>query len=249
MRAMRDRLASDDVVVRYVSVGDDDGEGGEPALARMLPQLTTGERDHAARFRFTRDRLAFALGRVLVRRTLSQFGTAPTGGWQFASNAYGKPELTGSPGAPPLRFNISHCAGMVTAGFALGRDIGVDVEPVARSGAGAEIARTCFAAAEIREIESRPERQRQLAFVSIWTLKEAYVKAMGMGLSMPLADFAIGLDPPAIAFSPGVADHDSGWFLWQDQPTAGHCLAVAARRRPGEELRMCVREVALDVLL
>jgi 4'-phosphopantetheinyl transferase len=242
---MRVRVASGDVVVRYVSVGDDD----EPALPRMLPQLTTGERDHAARFRFTRDRLAFALGRVLVRRTLSQFSSPPAGGWQFASNTYGKPELTGSPGAPPLRFNISHCAGMVTAAFALGRDIGVDVESVARSSAGAEIARTCFAPEEIRAIESLPERQQQLAFVSIWTLKEAYVKAIGMGLSIPLADFAIGLNPPVITFSPRLADDDSRWFLWQDHPTAGYCLAVAARRRPGEELRMCIREVGLDVLL
>jgi 4'-phosphopantetheinyl transferase len=239
------RLAGRDLVVRYVAVGDDD----DSALTHVLRQLTAGEQAHAARFRFAKDQLGFALGRVLARKTLSRYGRPPPGGWQFTWNRYGKPELLAPPPGAPLRFNISHCAGMVTVGLTLGRDIGIDVESVTRTGAGAEIARSCFAVEEVRVLDSLPEAQRQSAFVATWTLKEAYVKAKGMGLSIPLADFSIALDPPRISFAPRLADDDRHWFLWQENPTPLHCLAVAARRQPGEELRVCRREVRLDALI
>ena len=239
------RLAGRDLVIRYVAVGDRD----QSALPRMLPQLTAGEQRRAAGFRFAADRLAFALGRILVRNTLSHYAPTPPGGWQFIENAYGKPGLDEPVQDAPIRFNISHCRGMVTAGFALGRDIGVDVEPVDRTGSGVEIARSCFMRDEVRAIESLPEEQRQPAFVATWTLKEAYVKATGLGLSIPLADFAVGLDPPRLSFSPRLADHDGNWFLWQAHPTPRHCLAVAARRRPAEELSVSVDDVALEVLM
>jgi 4'-phosphopantetheinyl transferase len=214
----------------------------------VLPKLPPGEQAHAARYRFVKDRLAFALGRVLVRSTLSHYDRAPPGGWQFVWNSHGKPELYPSPDRLPFRFNISHCEGLVTAAFALGRDIGVDVEAVARCGARVAVANSCFAREEVRAIEVLPEAQRQSAFAAIWTLKEAYVKARGLGLSIPLADFLIALDPPRISFSARLADDGNRWFLWQEDPTPGHVLAVAARRQPDEPLKMCVREVALECL-
>jgi 4'-phosphopantetheinyl transferase len=132
---------------------------------------------------------------------------------------------------------------------ALGRDIGVDVETVNRSSAAAEIAASFFARDEVLAIAALPAAQQQLAFTMTWTLKEAYIKACGLGLSIPLADFAIAVNPPRISFSPRRIDDDSGWLLWQDQPTPRHVLAVAARRQPDEQLRLQVLEVPLQWLI
>lgn len=242
--AASDRLASCDLLVRYVNTGS----GDEDAFARLRPQLTPDELARAARLHFARDRVAFAVGHVLVRRTLSEQPSAPPSGWPFVCNAHGKPELQPSEGGTQWRFNISHCAGMVMTGFGLDRDIGVDVESVDRFGAGLEIARFCFAPEEVRAIESAPEQEQRATSAAFWTLKEAYIKARGLGLTIPLADFAIDLDSMRISFSARIADRADCWLLWRDQVGPSHVLAVAAGRRPEEQLRMRVEEVALESL-
>ncbi|MCX6544724.1 MAG: 4'-phosphopantetheinyl transferase superfamily protein [Acidobacteria bacterium] len=242
--AASNRLASCDLLVRYVKTdGCDEG-----AFAQLRPQLTPDELARAARFHFARDRVAFAVGHVLVRRTLSEQTSAPPSGWSFVSNAHGKPEVQPSAGGTPWRFNISHCAGMVMTGFARDRDIGVDVESADRFRAGLEIARFCFAPEEVRAIESASEHERRTTCAAVWTLKEAYIKARGLGLTIPLADFAIDLGSMRIWFSARIADQADCWLLWRDQVGRSHMLAVAARRRPDEQLRMRVEEVALESL-
>jgi 4'-phosphopantetheinyl transferase len=238
-------LDSREIVVRYVSVAD----RHESALARLLPRLTAAEQTRAGRFRSAQDRLAFALGRGLVRTTLSQYDIAPPDGWQFVWNTHGKPELVPSSDRAPLRFSIAHCAGMVAVGVALGREIGVDVESVDGSRSATAIAHSCFTPDEVRIIESLPLAEQPSAFVAVWTLKEAYVKACGLGLSIPLADFSIALDPPRLSFSPRLVDDDQLWWLWQTNPTPWHYLAVAARRQPDEQLTVNVREIDLDLLM
>src|SRR5436305_1470177 len=109
---------------------------------RLLSWLDPEERVRLERFVFPKDRLSFALGRALVRSRLSRRHAAPPGGWQFHTNAYGRPELILPPGFPPLRFNISHCAGMVAAAFSTGRDIGLDVEAADRACSDLTIARS-----------------------------------------------------------------------------------------------------------
>jgi 4'-phosphopantetheinyl transferase len=98
-------------------------------------------------------------------------------------------------------------------------------------------------------IQSLPDEQRRPAFFDLWTLKEAYVEARGLGFSIPLVDFAFAFDPIRIAFSPRIADHPANWFFWQDRLSPSHVLAIAARRQPDEHLGLRVREVALESLL
>ena len=101
-------------------------------------------------------------------------GAEPPEGWRFEEDAYGKPEVVRSAGAADLRFNISHCEGIVAAAFSLGRNVGVDVESVEHVVDYLDVARSQFAAAEVELLEALPEIEQRGAFFSLWTLKEAY---------------------------------------------------------------------------
>jgi 4'-phosphopantetheinyl transferase len=210
-----------------------------------MPLLTAEEQERALRFVFARDRLTFSLGRVLIRHLLTKHRPAPPEGWRFVLNPYGRPELP-DPGTPPLRFNLSHCHGMVAAACVLDRDIGVDVERIDRKSATTDIARHFFSPAEVNALESLPPDRQRAAFFSFWTLKESYIKARGMGLSIPLADFSFTLDPPAISFSPRIDDRPARWQFWTADPAPCCRLAVAVSREPSEELEFALHELSWD---
>jgi 4'-phosphopantetheinyl transferase len=221
----------------------------ERYLTQLLMQLRSDERVSANRFALAKDRLAFALGRLLVRKMLSLYTAMPPGRWEFVCNRYGKPDLRLPSNMPQLRFNISHCDGMVAAAFAVGHEIGVDVESLDRKLADPEIARRYFAPEETNFLESLQDEQRSSAFFSFWTLKEAYIKARGMGLSIPLADFAFSLNPIRISFSSRLQDEPSDWLFRQQNLTPSHVLALAVRRHPEETVAINTREVTLEALL
>lgn len=215
----------------------------------FLVWLDPEERSRLERFVFPKDRWAFVLGRALVRSWLArECGTSP-GSWQFRMNAYGRPELAGEPELSPIRFNISHCAGLIAAAFTTGQDVGLDVEPLDRKCFDRAIARSYFATAEVRFLESRPIEDQAATFFAFWTLKEAYIKARGMGLSIPLTGFSFTLEPLRIAFSPQIEDDPARWFFWRGNPVPSHQVALAAIRGAGEDIHVSCTEVALDALL
>ncbi|HEX4274406.1 MAG TPA: 4'-phosphopantetheinyl transferase superfamily protein [Bryobacteraceae bacterium] len=232
--------------------------GCEPAAAPMLPleaelfpRLTDSERARANRFRFHRDRLAFVFGRALVRSTLSRNAPTPSGGWIFETNTYGKPAAFAPSRTEALRFNISHSSGLLAAAFARGRHVGIDIEPLNRE-AHLHIARDAFAPAEISFLNSLPTDRRSAAFFHLWTLKEAYVKARGMGLSIPLTAFAFSFDPTSIWFDPmqpeTVGQDPDRWFFHQEI-VREQVLAVAADCEPNEQLRVSISETFAEELL
>lgn len=240
---MMDSLSAPRISVLYVRTD----ACGDELYAPLFAQLNPAEQARAQRYLFLKDRLALAVGRALVRATLRQCG-ALGADLEFVLNAYGKPEL------PPdstcnLRFNISHCTGLVAAAFAVGRAVGVDVEFESRDSAGVDIARSYFAPDEVRFLESLPEEHRRRAFFSFWTLKESYIKARGLGLAIPLKDFAFTLDPPRIHFSPAIQDEPRDWCFWQRRPTPAHPMAIAAQRRDGEKLEIYLQEVVPHTLV
>jgi len=242
---MIDAFSTDQVLVRYVRTGS----SGEESLEPLLSQLEPEERVRAARFMFPKDRLAFALGRVLIRRILSDLGVEHRATRELVLNSYGKPALPKSAGPRRFTFNISHCTGLVAAAFALDREVGLDVEFLHSIARDLYIARSFFAPSEVEHLESLPVEERQRTFLSFWTLKEAYIKARGMGLAIPLADFSFTLNPVRVAFSPRIADDPAKWFFWQMQPATLHLLAVAAERGVDEDLTVCPREVEFHSLL
>jgi 4'-phosphopantetheinyl transferase len=163
----------------------------DPALLRRYETLMSpDERARHARFVFAADRHVFLIARALVRTTLSRYAAVEPQAWTFESGEHGRPEIAGPQGVPPLRFSLSHTAGLVALAVALRVDVGIDVEGVRTRAAGLDIARRFFAPAEADALEAMPPERQDRAFLEYWTLKEAFIKATGLGMSMPLASFA-----------------------------------------------------------
>jgi 4'-phosphopantetheinyl transferase len=133
---------------------------------------------------------------------------------------------------PDLRFNISHTEGLIACAVTIGREVGVDVEHIGRR-LTHDIAGRFFAPREVNDLKALPDDQQHKVFFDYWTLKEAYIKARGFGLALPLGDFAFKLSPPAppeITFEPSLDDDPATWQFFQDWPTPQHRLGLAVRR-------------------
>lgn len=214
--------------------------------ARLAAVMTPDERVRQQRFVRATDRHLQLLARALVRILLSSYtGLAPDS-WRFDAGPHGKPFLVSPVPSRPISFNLSHTAGLVAAAFTVGADVGVDVEHLGRQAATTDLARRFFAPAEVAAFERTPLDRRQEMFFAFWTVKEAYLKARGLGLSVPLAGFSVDpvADPVTIAFAPPIEDRPSRWQFARHAPGPGHRLAVAVERREGRDRRIRVGQVA-----
>ena len=214
----------------------------------MLALLSPEERAKADRFAFADDRDGFVAAHALLRATLSGFFARPPQDWTFVTNAWGKPRIDASDASARLSFNLSHTRGHVAVAVALDREVGVDVERVAPSRADEEVARQLFAPAEFADFQEEPEAGRAEAFFDYWTLKEAYIKAVGLGVALPLKDFAFTRDPLRISFAPTLDDMPSRWLFRRFRPEPGVAMALAARRGPGAEPSVNLRQMDLGAL-
>ena len=191
--------------------------------------LDAEERARAARFVFERDRHQFIAAHALLRLLLQQLAGGPAAAWRFTVGAHGKPALHAAHGLGRLAFNISHTGGAVACAMTLDHAIGVDIEDLGRRGRLLEIADAYFAPDELVLLRAAPAAAQRETFFRLWTLKEAYIKAHGDGLSLPLDRFSFVLSPPAIAFAPGFPDDPRLWQFATVLPTATHVLSVAVR--------------------
>jgi 4'-phosphopantetheinyl transferase len=230
-------LTADDVHVWHV----DPALVSDPALIRRYDALMSpDERARHARFVFPRDQHIYLVARALVRTTLSKYADVEPKAWTFQEGPYGRPEIAGPPGVAPLRFSLSHTAGLVALAVASHADVGIDVEGINARASGLDIASHFFAPSEAADLEALPPEQQGRAFLEFWTLKEAYIKATGLGLSMPLKSFAFQLtDPPAIAFGPSSTGDPSEWHFSRLDLSPHHlaALAVRVKRRPSVVIR------------
>ncbi|HVF92188.1 MAG TPA: 4'-phosphopantetheinyl transferase superfamily protein [Blastocatellia bacterium] len=164
----------------------------------LLKILSPDEEERAARFYFQKDRDHYTVARGSLRLILARYLDAEARDLRFSYSEYGKPSLI-SPGTEAdLRFNLSHSGHLALAGVTYGRDIGIDIEQVREDFAGGKIAERFFSEREVACLRSMPDDWQAKAFFSCWTRKEAYIKARGEGLSMPLDKFDV-------AFAPGEA--------------------------------------------
>lgn len=187
------------------------------------------ERERWQRFRVPKPRLIHLVARALLRTTLSRYADVEPTRWHFETNEYGKPYIAAPEIDRDLRFNLSHTDGLVVLAIAEGCEIGIDVESLDRRLDTAEIAPTVFEASELSAFQSAPEDRRRDLFFAFWTLKEAYIKARGMGLSLPLDGFAFDISQahPRIAFNHRCPDDASRWQFRRFNATPEHPLAVA----------------------
>lgn len=219
-------------------------------LARLEARLTDDEARRRSRLVRASDRATFTVSRALVRETLSVHGAEAPGAWRFVTNRHGCPAVEdGQGGDPWLYFNLSHTTGLAVVAVARGHRVGVDVERVDRV-VTHDIADRHFAVSEAAALRARPASERPRTFFEYWTLKEAYIKARGMGLAIPLGDFAFALrppHPPTIAFVDGFDDDAARWQFWQTWATPRHRVSLAIER-DGLDLVAALRTVTPEAL-
>ena len=172
--------------------------------------------------------------------------------WRFSVGAHGRPAIEGPAGAPALHFNLSHTRGLVAC--AVGREplLGVDVEAIDRTAASTRIAERFFAPSEVDALRRLPPEEQRERFFRFWTLKESYIKATGLGLSVPLDQFWFALtpsEPVAIEFGARITDDGSRWRFAERQPTPRHRLAVAVGADREGDWTIDLVEEALDPLV
>jgi 4'-phosphopantetheinyl transferase len=209
-------------------------------LQAYLALLDAGEREKQRRFRFERHQRQYLVSHALVRLTLSRYAPVTPEAWSFTPNEYGKPEPVGAWGGR-LRFNLSHTDGMALVAVGLESDLGADVEDAERSGETVELADRFFARTEVTALRALPEARQRERFFEYWTLKEAYIKARGAGMSLPLEQFGFDLQPgqmPRIAFDPRMNDVPEAWQFMQFRPSTRHHAALAVRRPRGQPLNV-----------
>lgn len=211
----------------WLAMGDDiDHLANDPHLLRCL---STAERQRAARFRFDADRTRFITGRVLARRLLEKLGGRPAVEWELGVGPSGRPRVVGDPRPTALDFNIAHTEGLVVCAATRGPSVGIDVEARVETPDYMEIARRFFAPAEVRMLQSTTGEVSLRAFFAMWTLKEALVKALGGGLTIPLDFFAVDVTrapPEIVCLGEGpMSPIDTHLQLWE--PTPVHTMAVA----------------------
>jgi len=164
------------------------------AAARRLEQcLSADERDKMQRFRFEKDRRRYLIGRGGLRTLLGRYLDLAPQDLRFETAAAGKPHLTS--GQRRLQFNLAHSGEYVLIAIAEGRTVGIDVEEIRDDFDAGELAAHFFSPGEQRDLETLTGRTRIEAFFECWTRKEAYVKARGEGLSLPLEQFDVSLRP------------------------------------------------------
>jgi 4'-phosphopantetheinyl transferase len=212
-------------------------EAHEPALvARYRALLDDGERERLERYQFERHRHEYLVTRALVRTTLSRYADVAPERWGFCASDHGKPAVVAPAGAAVPAFNLANTAGMCVCAVAVGAEVGVDVERLDAAAAATELAPHCLSPDEIAALGTLRPAEHRRRFLEHWTLKEAYLKARGMGLDFPLVRFGFSLDPPApprITIAPELDDSPDGWRFFQHRPTASHLVAAAVRSSGG----------------
>jgi 4'-phosphopantetheinyl transferase len=183
-----------------ISLPDDEAHVWRAKLARPQSEitdfwgtLTPDEQERAARFHFDIDREHFIAARGMLRAILSRYLATPPEKIRFGYGPYGKPFLL----APDrdIRFNLSHSSGVGLFAVTRGRELGIDLERIRDEITEEQIAERFFSSSEVTALRALPAGLKVAGFFNCWTRKEAYIKATGKGLSLPLDQFDVSLTP------------------------------------------------------
>ncbi len=200
--------------------------------ARLYATLTPDERTRSARLRFERDQQRFIVARGVLRDLLARYLQTEPSQISFVYNAFGKPDL-GPEFGTRLKFNLSHSAGLALIAIATASNVGVDLEYIRAQSDYADIARRFLSTAEVDYLIALPSHRYAEAFFSCWTKKEAYVKAYGEGLAIPLNSFSVPLTTDTAhapvdlyVASKGIVPAKP-WSLYTLRPAPGYAGALA----------------------
>jgi 4'-phosphopantetheinyl transferase len=196
----------------------------------FLHILAPDEQARASRHYFERDRKHFIVARGILRAILGGYLNRAPECLSFCYNAHGKPGLARQSDGDAIRFNVSHSHGLALYAVTRGRQVGIDIEHIRFDVAVAEIAKRFFSRREVATLLALPTEVQRQAFFRCWTRKEAYIKALGEGLSLPLDQFDL---PPAAGephTAPGAQRDPSEtrrWSLQELTPASGYAASLA----------------------
>lgn len=188
-----------------------------------LRTFAEDERARANRFHFDQHRRHFVVARGFLRALLARYLDTTPEAVRFAYGPYGKPMLDGEHRESSLRFNASHSGDWAVYAFVQDHEVGVDVEHIKEDFETEGIAERFFSAREVQTLSALPEAEKPAAFFKCWTRKEAYIKAIGSGLSHPLDSFDVTLAPG----EPAALSRVEGWSLFDLDVAPDYAAALA----------------------
>lgn len=219
-------------------------------FARLRTLLSEDEVARERRFYFDEDRKRYVVTRAMVRMVLSRYAQTAPDGWRFSKNAYGRPAIADAildtdTRARGLSFNLSHTRGLIALAVTRGRELGVDVENIATRAVSLDVAEHFFSRTEVKDLACVAPDRQQDRFFEYWTLKESYIKARGIGLSLPLDGFSFEFpqhNAVNISIEPELQDRADRWNFWQYRPTPDHLMAICAERHAGDAPAILMRK-------
>ena len=203
-------------------------------IGLLQNSLDDDERSRADRFYFSRDRERFIVARGILRAILGRYSNRAPNSVSFRYSNHGKPALVSESDPDAIRFNLSHSHGEALYAVSRGREIGVDLEFIRGDLETEQIAERFFSHTEIETLRALPLSLRRHAFFLCWTRKEAYIKARGEGLSLPLDQFDVSLipgEPAALLSAQSGSVEALRWSLWNLTPASGYAAALATEGR------------------
>ena len=210
-------------------------------LDRFRATLSPAERERECRFAFDRERRAFVASRGWLRTLLARYAGGTPAGQVLVEDPLGKPRLGGACGQGRRRFSVSHSAGLWACAVALHREVGLDIEWIDPAREIDRISGRYFSPAEVAALRALPEAERLAGFHLCWTRKEAWLKARGFGISVPLDSFEVSLAPgePArlLATRPDPAEA-ARWTLLDLDHGPGFAGALCVEGADPVEVRM-----------
>jgi 4'-phosphopantetheinyl transferase len=166
----------------------------------------------------------------MLRTLLGRYLDLEPNGLRFSYGSHGKPALAGECGGGKVRFNLSHSHELALFAFTRGRVVGIDLERIRPDLVNEQIAERFFSPREIAMLRALPGSLEKEAFFTCWTRKEAYIKARGDGLSLPLDAFDVSLvpgEPAELLESRENSNEVSRWCLQELVPDPGYVAAIA----------------------
>lgn len=222
----------DDEVILHVE--DLDARVGR--AAQDLALLSGEEQARAARFKVEDPRRRFVAARAFLRETVGRAVGLDPARVELGTAARGKPFLANAPAGTEVSFNLSHSRGLAVLAMTRTRVVGVDLEHLRHDVDVDGLSRRFFAPREREAILALPERERGAAFFACWTRKEAYLKALGDGLGIPLDRFEVSCvpgAPPALLVDHAEPGAAGAWEMRSFNLVPGTAAALVVARRPG----------------
>ncbi len=235
-------IAADEIKVWFVSP---QVFSHSSSYERFHGWLSPNELETYRKFRFEKDQHTYLIAHALLRAALSRCRAIEPSRWMFRTNAYQKPFVLEPSDTCDLHFNLSHTDGMVAVAITRAGQVGIDVETLSQDQIGIEIVQEVLSEDEYHDylLQQPPDQHKRL--LQYWTLKEAFVKATGLGITAGLKNHAFDLSGhphPKIRFLSTSDFSSSDWRFWQYNLTTGHFLAVACQQDASREITPSLEE-------